>query len=208
MLPLSRAGDDHASRAAVADSIIGGGGLDTDWVEAGGNVYRLTRKVGIGTSTPEFALTLDGDGGIIAKGTLGAGDTLTTAGAGTRTPWYPRKAAFRAVASTETQWDDGNIGNNSIGLGFNPLADHISSIALGYSPSRPGPLGCDRRVGERERLGGAQRSAPRRTRPSGRWPSATARTPTATVAWLSAMTFRSPAARVWPSAAASMQRTL
>ena len=110
----------YAFRAAVADSVVGGGGSDTDWVEAGGNVYRLTGKVGIGTATPEFALTLDGDGGIIAKGTLGAGDTLTTAGSGTRMLWYPRKAAFRAGRVNGDQWDDGNIGNNSDRSGVQP----------------------------------------------------------------------------------------
>jgi carbon monoxide dehydrogenase subunit G len=53
-------------------------------------------KTGIGTLTPEFKLTLDADGGILAKGTYGSGTALTTSGAGTRLIWYPKKAAFRA----------------------------------------------------------------------------------------------------------------
>ncbi len=96
----------YAFRAAVADSVVGGGGSDTDWVEAGGNVYRLTGKVGIGTASPEFALTLDGDGGILAKGTFGSGDTLSTSGVGARLVWYPRKAAFRVGRVNGDQWDD------------------------------------------------------------------------------------------------------
>lgn len=117
-------------------------------------------KVGIGTPNPEFKLTLDNDGGILAKGTFGAGEVLTTAGAGTRMIWYPRKAAFRAGQVTGSDWDDANIGNysiafgidtrasgeasfaggentaaignNSIALGFGSSADDINAIAMGY----------------------------------------------------------------------------
>ncbi len=131
----------YAFRAAVADSVVGGGGSDTDWVEAGGNVYRLTGKVGIGTSTPEFALTLAGDGGIIAEGTFGSGDTLTTTGVGARLVWYPRKAAFRVGRVNGDQWDDANIGTTSVGLGFNTVADDVSSIAIGHYASSTGAYG-------------------------------------------------------------------
>ncbi len=40
----------------------GGGGGDTDWVESGGNVYRLTGNVGIGTATPGRSLEVQGNG--------------------------------------------------------------------------------------------------------------------------------------------------
>ncbi len=53
-------------------------------------------NVGIGTNAPEFKLSVDNDGGIMAKGTFGQGATLTTTGAGVRMFWYPKKAAFRA----------------------------------------------------------------------------------------------------------------
>ncbi len=97
-------------------------------------------KVGVGTTTPEFRLTLDKgagnpDGGILAIGTFGAGDTLTTTGAGTRLIWYPKKAAFRVGGVSGTQWDDTvanpNIGDYSIAMGYNPKASSIYSIALG-----------------------------------------------------------------------------
>ena len=132
----------YAFRAAVADSVVGGGGgSDTDWVEAGGNVYRLSGKVGIGTVAPEFALTLDGDGGILAKGTFGSGDTLSTSGVGARLVWYPRKAAFRVGRVNGDRWDDGNIGDTSVGIGFNTLADDVSSIAIGHGASSTGAYG-------------------------------------------------------------------
>ena len=41
-------------------------------------------SVGIGTNDTEFLLTLDKDGGIIAKGTFDSGQTLVASGAETR----------------------------------------------------------------------------------------------------------------------------
>lgn len=43
-----------------ADGVDNTGG-DTDWVESGGNVYRLTGNVGIGTIPNEFKLQVEGD---------------------------------------------------------------------------------------------------------------------------------------------------
>jgi hypothetical protein len=90
-------------------------------------------KAGIGTSTPEFKLTLDNDGGIIARGILGSGASLTTAGSGTRMIWYPKKAAFRAGYTSGAGWDDVNIGNNSFAAGYNSKASGNYSTAMGYS---------------------------------------------------------------------------
>ncbi len=84
-------------------------------------------RVGVGTSSPEFALTLDGDGAIIAKGTYGSGASLSTSGAGARLIWYPRKAAFRAGYVNGTQWDDSNIGNYSVAFGRNNSVTGTSS---------------------------------------------------------------------------------
>jgi hypothetical protein len=83
-------------------------------------------KVGVGldaSETSEFKLTLLRDGGIMAKGTFGSGDTLTASGgAGTRFIWYPRKAALRAGRVGGSQWDDSNIGNYSVAFGLDNLA--------------------------------------------------------------------------------------
>nr|NQU92447.1 hypothetical protein [Bacteroidota bacterium] len=73
--------------------------------------------MGIRTSTPEFKLTLDNDGGILAKGTYGSGATLTSTGMGSKMIWYPRKAAFRAGWQLGSEWNDAMIGNYSIALG-------------------------------------------------------------------------------------------
>jgi len=99
-----------------------------------------TGNVGIGTANPEFRLTLDKDaatpdGGILAIGTHGSGEVLATTGAGTRLIWYPRKAAFRAgavyVLDGTDEWDDANIGEYSVALGWGGTASGQGSVALG-----------------------------------------------------------------------------
>ncbi|MHC4666531.1 MAG: hypothetical protein ACYS9T_11355, partial [Planctomycetota bacterium] len=95
----------------------GGGDL---YLRANGDrviVKGSTGNVGIGTPSPEFKLTLDNDGGIIAKGTYNSGVDLTVSGAGTRLIWYPKKAAFRAGRVSGGQWDDPNIGTWSVAMG-------------------------------------------------------------------------------------------
>lgn len=87
--------------------------------------------VGVGTTTPEFKLSLFTNGGIIAKGTFGAGATLPNLGPGTRFIWYPKKAALRAGYVDSTQWDDVNIGNYSVAFGKNSTASGDYTIVLG-----------------------------------------------------------------------------
>jgi hypothetical protein len=96
--------------------------------------------VGIGTASPEFKLTLDGNGGIIAKGTYDAGASLTTSGGGTKLIWYPKKAAFRAGYVTGGQWDDTNIGGHSIAMGFNNTAsgNYATVGGGGYNDANAG----------------------------------------------------------------------
>ena len=100
---------------------------DTDQVDPTADTVYL----GIGTTTPQFKLTLEQDGGILAKGTFGSGATLTTAGAGTRFIWYPRKAALRAGHVTGTAWDDANIGNYSTAMGLDTTASDAHAMAFG-----------------------------------------------------------------------------
>jgi len=102
---------------------------------------RLTTDgyVGIGTETPEGKLVIQNDGGILAKGTFGAGAALTTSGAGKRLIWYPRKAAFRAGSATADRWNDANIGTHSTVLvGQNsPPTSGDSAVSLGGSFGTP-----------------------------------------------------------------------
>ena len=96
--------------------------------------------VGIGTKEPKFNLTIEGDGGILAKGELNYGEDLTTAESGTRMIWYPRKAAFRAGHVTGDKWSHDNIGYYSVVLGYNSTASGGSSVALNSSNTASGGL--------------------------------------------------------------------
>ncbi|MBK7962069.1 MAG: hypothetical protein IPK04_13250 [Bdellovibrionales bacterium] len=94
--------------------------------------------VGIGTTTPEFKLSLGGDGAIIANGATFSGATLTTAGAGTRMIWYPKSAAFRAGEVSGTQWNDANIGTRSAAFNESTIASGSSSPATGSQTTASG----------------------------------------------------------------------
>ena len=102
--------------------------------ESNNSIFKVHENgnVGIGTANPEFKLSIDNDGGIIAKGTYGTGNTLSVSGAGTRLIWYPRKAAFRAGGVHGTEWDDVNVGNYSFAVGEEVIASGEDSIAMGY----------------------------------------------------------------------------
>lgn len=73
---------------------------------------------------------LNADGGFYVGGLLGFG-VIPKTGAGERMMWYPYKAAFRAGAVTNTQWDDANLGFYSAALGYNTRALTIYSFAGG-----------------------------------------------------------------------------
>jgi hypothetical protein len=126
---------------------------DTCWTSNAGDIYYDGGNVGIGTSSPEFKLSIGNDGGIIAKGTYGSGATLTTTGQGARFIWYPQKAALRAGYAGNTEWNDANIGNCSTALGeittasgncstalgFYTIASGNESTAMGYETTASGP---------------------------------------------------------------------
>lgn len=94
-------------------------------------------KVGIGAYPPnlDLKLTLDNEGGIVAKGTYDPADTslpdLQTTGAGTRMIWYPKKSAFRAGRVDGNQWDDANVGDDSVAFGHNNVASAIKATVSG-----------------------------------------------------------------------------
>lgn len=97
---------------------------------------RSSGNLGIGSTGPSFRLTLDetpsgiADGGIFATGIYGAGTALAHTGEGTKFIWYPPKSAFRAGYVDDDQWDDANIGNYSVALGYNATALGLSSTSF------------------------------------------------------------------------------
>lgn len=109
------------------------------WNQSGDDIFltdTLTDpdlRVGIGTTTPEFKLTIVNDGGIIAKGdpeTAG----LPSLGAGARLIWYPGGVAFRAGHVNGTQWDDdaaGAIGSYSVAMGLDTVSSGFASVVGG-----------------------------------------------------------------------------
>jgi len=141
----------NANQATAANSVAMGFGVINNIASSAmfgaSDTAKLTilstGNVGIGTTAPEFKLTLDKgtttpDGGILSIGTFGSGTTLTTAGAGTRMIWYPKKAAFRAGNVDGTQWDDASIGNYSTALGMSSLASGQASTAIGWYTNASG----------------------------------------------------------------------
>jgi len=97
------------------------------------NIFYLDGNVGISTDQPEFKLTLDDDGGILAKGSINGGAILASTGYGSKMIWYPRKAAFRAGYQVGDEWNDAMIGDYSTGLGSTVEASGNYSFASGWS---------------------------------------------------------------------------
>ncbi|NOY05171.1 MAG: hypothetical protein GXO82_00815 [Chlorobi bacterium] len=94
-------------------------------------------KAGLGTGSPVFKLTLEKDGGILARGTEGSGVTLPSID-GPVMIWYPRKAAFRAGMQDAGSWDDAKIGVYSFAGGSGTTASGSNSIAMGYQTTANG----------------------------------------------------------------------
>jgi hypothetical protein len=87
-------------------------------------------SVGIGTTSPVAELQVERTDGVLFKGTFGSG-LIPVEGIGTRLMWYPGKAAFRVGHAAGTHWNDINIGNYSIALGYNTIASANNSTAFG-----------------------------------------------------------------------------
>jgi hypothetical protein len=106
-----------------------------------GDILKIANngRMGLGATSPEFALTLDADaagagsadGAIFSAGRMNSGADLIYTGAGTRFIWYPKKCAFRAGYVDGNQWDNGNIGQYSVAMGQNSSARGLG--ATGFS---------------------------------------------------------------------------
>lgn len=107
------------------------------WTQNGDLIYLsdtgtpAAKKVGIGTSSPQFKLSLDNDGGIYAKGAFGSGATITSDSTSPKFIWHPGKAALRAGYSSVGGWSEANIGNYSIVMGKDNNASSDNAAILG-----------------------------------------------------------------------------
>lgn len=136
---------DAVTKAYVDDNFLTDETQDlADVLSKGNNAENMTivnvSQLGVGTTTPEFNLTLSGDGGILATGTFGTGKELLTSGEGTRLIWYPSKAAFRAGKVFGDEWDVDNIGLNSVGMGASSKASGSTSTAMGNYTTASGSV--------------------------------------------------------------------
>ncbi|MBC8883815.1 hypothetical protein H9X57_12035 [Flavobacterium piscinae] len=77
------------------------------------------------------AVLINGTDGLVSTGTLNFG-AVAPSGAGVKMYWNPRKA-FRAGSVSGAQWDDTNVGQNSIAFGVNTIASGNNSVAIGNS---------------------------------------------------------------------------
>nr|MDP2497696.1 hypothetical protein [Candidatus Palauibacterales bacterium] len=105
-------------------------GGDTTGVSDHGNLSGLTDDDhsqylltdGVRNATDGFAVT----------GETGVG-TIPVTGQGVRLMWYPGKAAFRAGKASGSEWDDANVGRNSVAFGTKVTASGLHSVALGLN---------------------------------------------------------------------------
>ena len=128
-----------SSNCTVA--ISGGGGGSSQWDTVTGGINYAGGKVGIGTTTPQTALDLEGDGAIIAAGTYGSGVAVPDFSTGTRMQWIPSASAFRAGTITGDgvgDWDSANVGQYSTAFGADNIASGQLSTAFGAGNNASG----------------------------------------------------------------------
>ena len=88
-------------------------------------------NIGVGVSDPKANLHVSGNSGLLVSGQYGSGADLAESGRGTKLLWYPNKAAFRVGYVLGTEWDQANLGDFSVGIGYNPLASGYASTVVG-----------------------------------------------------------------------------
>jgi len=120
----------RATGAGPVTGVLAGHGLAR--TEAGGVV-----TLGI-PATTSGGYRLDSNGGLLSSGTFNLSSPIPTSGPGTRFMWYPGKAALRAGNVVGTQWDNANVGNQSVAFGANTTASGFHSVAMGDSNQATG----------------------------------------------------------------------
>jgi hypothetical protein len=101
----------------------------TLWGLNGNNIYYNNGSVGIGITSPLSKFQVN-DGAVLFTG----GGSTPVSGNGTRLMWIPSKGAVRAgtiSGDQPNQWDDVNIGSDSVAMGHNTKASGAYSTATG-----------------------------------------------------------------------------
>jgi hypothetical protein len=83
-------------------------------------------------------VSVQGSDGFEVTGDFGMGAAIGTPGPGTRMLFNPRKAAFRAGTAGNSSWDDVNVGDNSVAMGYFTTASGPYSTAIGYVTTASG----------------------------------------------------------------------
>lgn len=97
------------------------------------------KRVGIGTNSPVFMLTLDNDGGIISRSdALDTFTPVTTSGPGTRLMWLPQSNSLYAGYVDGTQWDNPANWGNSVTFGYNSKPRYSTKILGGKNNQAKG----------------------------------------------------------------------
>ena len=79
------------------------------------------------------------DGGALLAPEASSGTgAIPAEGEGTRMMWYPDKGAFRAGTVPGDEWNDSNVGDESVAFGYNTTASAYRSTAMGSRTTASG----------------------------------------------------------------------
>jgi hypothetical protein len=120
------------------------GTVDTDRINDADNDTYVDVDDGADDDTIRFAtagterMQIQPDGDLLVTGTYDGTASVPATGAGTRMFFDPQKAAFRAGYVDGTQWDDANVGEYSVAMGYKTEASGSYSTAMGYNTTASG----------------------------------------------------------------------
>jgi hypothetical protein len=120
-----------ATGLASWQTAVGGGTLDNAYDFGGAGAGRTI-------VADNGAVNVSGTDGLLVTGTFGSGADVEVSGAGTRMFFNPKKAAFRAGYAGTTTWNDSEVGDYSIALGYDTKASGNYSFASGSGASASG----------------------------------------------------------------------
>ena len=99
-----------------------------------GEVRAQTRVLDIDEADGDSLVHVNDDGGFAVYGEGGTG-VIPAEGEGTRMMWFPEKSAFRAgkvgAFSSGDEWNEPNVGYQSVAFGENTVASGENSTAMG-----------------------------------------------------------------------------